>query len=1184
MKKCAKCKAVCFDGASFCPACGGDLSAAAVVGASEDPYRGMVIAEKYLLLDRIGEGGMGVVYKAEQTILGKSVAVKILHPHMVNDANAVARFHAEAKAASRLNHPNSISVIDFGETEGGLFYLVTEFLRGEPLGEIMDREKVLPLPAAFTIMCQVMAAMGEAHSLGIVHRDLKPDNIFVEILGNGTLVAKVLDFGIAKRLDAKTTGLTTPGMVCGTPDYMAPEQARGQPVDKKADIYALGIVFYELVTGINPFQRGSSAETMVAQVEHRPDPASTVAPDRKLPETLDAILMWALAKNSAERFDSMEHFLEVLEDWYKVSVGPFPKAGEHGLQLARPRAASSLEMAVLEQAVATEGSEPERYEPEREPPDESIGISGREAAAAPQAAEQGGQDFQLDPNLPPELADMLDSAGDRVVFEEGPQSGWQTARGEGPDTAPARAASDQADIGAQRPGKPNASGRNLVGRQEQFDLALSALQSGMAVEVIGEPGSGKSALLESVAVCMQQQNWSVLRAPIDIVSLFRPLGPIRQLSMELLGLDVPEPGTAPDSGQIFESMHRLGIDDEEEYGLSELLGVPHADERILGEEARFRERSAVWLSVVRNTARRQKLLLIFDDIDHYDQPSLNLLKELIDHFNGHRENTDLGILVGRVDEGPSPWQAPVETVSLSGLTKQESQLLAARWLRFLDAREHDTPPVQIAGGNPFYVEQAVRAAVEGGIPPGLTRRLDLLDWRLERVSGVTRQILQLAAVFSEPFTIPQITNALLAIEQAGHTTSELKAIAADETEKTTEKPRQLRAAVQQSCKELEKRGFLLEASMGSWKIAHRLIQQTIEAGMPAEVRHEYHQLVLGSFSQRFSGEIPPSEASWIAHHAEAASVGFETGDVERVAGAAAYRAGDTKRAIRHWYKAVDHLRRYWAAGRLDDSALTAEMVMLVRLLATALLKDDQANAGAAMIRETLSLISEGQAHLKALMLLDLGRLDLDLGRPDLALEELRKAFSEVERQPDDLWWTRAEISTELGRLLARRGDFEGSIEHLADGITAAEKRAGLGNHHRWRIPLLMAEVHSGWAKYDQARDFLNNALMIAQRSGSLEGRIESHLALARFLTRRAQPEEALGHLHEAVNALRKARNRSTAAEVAKQLGMTYKRLTDTVHAREWFGKAARWAGSVGHTACRLAAERELQGDTDSIVS
>src|SRR5258706_4647674 len=190
---------------------------------------------------------MGRVYRAEQSILGRTVAVKVIHPHLLADENAALRFMTEARAASQLNHPNSVSVYDFGRTEDGQPYLVMEFLRGKDLATVAWEDGPLAFTRIADALRQALAALAEAHELGIVHRDLKPENIILEPLRRGGDFVKVVDFGLAKlNGDAQGPSVTSPGIVCGTPDYMEPEQGRGDPIDGLSDLSPSGRVLFRL--------------------------------------------------------------------------------------------------------------------------------------------------------------------------------------------------------------------------------------------------------------------------------------------------------------------------------------------------------------------------------------------------------------------------------------------------------------------------------------------------------------------------------------------------------------------------------------------------------------------------------------------------------------------------------------------------------------------------------------------------------------------------------------------------------------------------------------------------------------------------------------------------------------------------------------------------------------------------
>ncbi len=270
---------------------------------SDDPLIGRTLPGGYVILELVGIGGMGRVYRAEQTTLGRTVAVKIVHPHLVGEESAVARFITEARAASRLNHPNSVAVIDFGKTSDGQLYLVMEFLRGLDLSRVAYEEGPLPFRRVVDILKQVLAALSEAHHLEIIHRDLKPENIIIEPLRQGGDFVKVVDFGLAKMKEASNQpSITSPGIVCGTPEYMSPEQGRGDPLDARSDLYAVGVILFQLLTGRLPFEADSPTQVVLMHLSKAaPDPRS-VAPDRMIPQPLVDLTMRALSKEPQDRF------------------------------------------------------------------------------------------------------------------------------------------------------------------------------------------------------------------------------------------------------------------------------------------------------------------------------------------------------------------------------------------------------------------------------------------------------------------------------------------------------------------------------------------------------------------------------------------------------------------------------------------------------------------------------------------------------------------------------------------------------------------------------------------------------------------------------------------------------------------------------------------------------------------
>ena len=286
------------------------MSAAPNDIAARQALLGRVLGDKYKLTACIGLGGTGAVYRADQIALGRTVAVKILSAELATDARLVKRFRDEAMAASRLNHPNTVSIIDYGQSDDALLYLVMEHLRGPTLTQLITREHPLPLGRVLDIVVQILSGIEEAHLAGVVHADLKSDNIIVDQRRAGADVVKIVDFGIARLVHAPRDGEDR--TVCGTPEYMAPEVITGAPPAFAADLYAVGIILYELLVAQTPFVASTTLEILNRQVKAEAAPLAVRRPDLTLRAELDAVLARALAKAPVERFPSAAEMREAI--------------------------------------------------------------------------------------------------------------------------------------------------------------------------------------------------------------------------------------------------------------------------------------------------------------------------------------------------------------------------------------------------------------------------------------------------------------------------------------------------------------------------------------------------------------------------------------------------------------------------------------------------------------------------------------------------------------------------------------------------------------------------------------------------------------------------------------------------------------------------------------------------------
>ncbi len=314
----------------------------------EDQLVGTTLADRYEILEVIGGGGMGLVYKARHKLMNRIVAIKMLHKHMISSKDTLKRFQLEAQAASCLSLPNILTVYDFGLTNEGQPYMVMDYLEGTSLADVLEEEHHVVPDRAVSIFIQACAGLAHAHQKGVLHRDIKPSNIMLVNFGDQADFVKIVDFGIAKLLNQGVGELTKTGEVYGSPSYMSPEQCRGKETDARSDIYSMGCVMYRTLSGRPLFSGDDIIELLFKQVSEPPAPFDA---DLNIPSELEAVIFKALAKDAGDRYQTMGEFKEALEKYVDkrsgkavptpTVEGPMPLWKRHGETAAAPAATAS---------------------------------------------------------------------------------------------------------------------------------------------------------------------------------------------------------------------------------------------------------------------------------------------------------------------------------------------------------------------------------------------------------------------------------------------------------------------------------------------------------------------------------------------------------------------------------------------------------------------------------------------------------------------------------------------------------------------------------------------------------------------------------------------------------------------------------------------------------------------------
>ena len=1062
-----------------------------------DDLVGLKLGERYELKELLGQGAMGWIYRGEHTELQSSVAVKLMKPRLRPDRLSVERFIREAKASSRLNHPNVVATIDFGESPSGLLYLVTEYVRGEPLSRLVDREGALSPERALAMINQILSALDESHARDVIHRDLKTDNVMVTRLSGGQEFVKVLDFGIAKVLHEEGPGLTMDGEIFGTPDYMAPEQIRSKEITAGVDIYACGVVLFELLTARLPY-RGDNIFDIMKDHLYAPIPKLVhCGVDSGWAAALQPVLDKAMAKESSERFQSgseMKSALGAIQsdlspgaELQDSAFGPIWKPERISDTTSKRGDRESSGKGFLKRAPdeGVEGDEEDEEDvlgesssPERRKRD----LGTAETAHVPELIVLGDElDKSVDHKEPRLTESLLSMALDSL------------------DWIP----------------------------RKEIQGAIEGMFTGttLGVQLVGEAGSGKTALSEWAAVRAKESGFEEVRVEPESAPIPGSWGAVRRAIEALLEIPVEVNRDLPTRANLEEAIKsRPGLEGESA-SLLELFGFrgPLA-------EAEEGVRKCECLSALARVLLREPTsskFLVFEDAHKYDRLSQLALLRLARLCRSckhrflitseiplflHREGwveMEVGALdpsqiwFGRdkevaarvsVDTGatrrvPGPGDAELPVMS----DKDRGDL---RWTPFrlqqtlallAEVREADDGEIDKLKAGMAEAELTTATAT----PPPVE---EILKARRSVLPPSSLKLLGALAVWGESGSL-----------------SELRMLLPHE--KLSEKD-----------KNLFKRGYLLPGRENeTMRISHPLIREAIINEMDPEDRIKLHERVLAL------KDMPPHIS---AHHAYEAGAYKKAMELYLKAAALADDATDGAGASRLYKKAEEIAR--WKL--LLDEKKPVYVDMRVRF-ARALLTMQDISAAEVMFK---SVENEASDYPRLASWVGMGLADIFMlqGRPVKAVATLTDALGRI--LPSGEQEILAETYLELGNLLVVQGKPQRALEELEEGFDIVTMGRGVtwegATESLWKILLRMADLGRRKAEVEKGEErntTLHKALLwgggaVAQavRLSSPLGRARAHEVVSKICATLGMDAQQSLHSHEAASALSEIGGRS----------------------------------------------------------
>jgi len=958
---------------------------------------GRVLGEKFKLTACIGIGGSGAVYKADQIALGRTVAVKILNEDLSADARMIKRFRDEAMSASRLNHPNCVSIIDYGQSSDGLLYLAMEYVKGPTLTQLLVNENPLAVERVIDICMQSLAGIEEAHLAGVVHADLKADNIILDQRRAGIDVVKIVDFGIA-RLVTGVAKDPEDRSISGTPEYMAPEVISGAPPSFASDIYAVGIILYELLAYKTPFFAGSTTEILA---NHLKALIPSLANRREhVPKELDAIVGKALAKHPADRFATAADMREALRRLVKTKATTTDVCAQCG----------------------TSCSPTFKFCPECGTPRQRI-----------------SKVFDI-PQVPSTILPLP-----------------------------------------------------FIGRDTELAVLLRHMrgpQEGKSVGLLvsGFDGAGRTALLRQGYEKAHHETRTILVIGPDPSGLAAPYYPIRSLLAAVLQL----PPVSSDL-DLREAVLSIGLNERDVPGIAQLFGHPTT---LLELEPPVRRREMVWstLRALERAATQAPITAVFEDIDRFDHPSLEILRRATEAT----ELTLPPILMTATTAFASQWPASMERLEIGALEasdlSQLAELLAESGVRGLPAPQE---LFEITRAYPGHLEHVVRYLLEGGKAEDLHTSLpDLIAARLSMLKQSTRDLLQAAAVLGIE---PQLD--LLRLMMASVGNESLESAIAD----------------------AERSGLLGHDPGGELTFTSRLVRDIVYDATPAHVRRSLHAAAASAV------EALSPDLALLGHHHDLAGHAKDAIPLLRRAGDHAAEQLDDVGAGQFYHRALVAVRQAVQSG--EDEKAEGQFVQLSVKLADVLRTRGETALARGVLAEARGW--SGVPMLVAAIDRASAAIALSEGDLDASISALRRGVGRAISTGD--MNLVCELYLDLSTALLRAGDHEGALRELIeciDLVTLGEGFSAIsGPEVFWRILRAQSQLIDTNGDSYKALRLAEAALFHAQRVKSRLGAARVQQLLAQLCDKAGLAGKADRYRSQAINEMRNLGDRRATAEL-----------------------------------------------------